>query len=239
MFRPFQADSTETLWCLLCCVVLELCRRAKLTDGETVPIQGECLHLRVEGFHTELPEMRQSHLHQVKRQLQCQRRSPTPWMWTSLPWKVMQTCSLASSQCTIHLIGRLMKRSWKLFPGTVPAAIAGPDRPDRRRKKKCVMLRCCLPDLRCLELITWGCILVCRFGSVLGRRPPVCLTYPFAVMSGERPSSRESHATSTLASDSSDGSFVQGPAEETSARGSFWRALCVQVFQQSLPVLYL
>ena len=35
MLRPFQADSTETLWCLLCCVVLELCRRAKLTDGGT------------------------------------------------------------------------------------------------------------------------------------------------------------------------------------------------------------
>ena len=31
---------------------------------------------------------------------------------------------------------------------------------------------------------------------------------------------RESHATSTLASNSSEGSFVQGPAEETSARGS-------------------
>ena len=31
MLRPFQADSTETLWCLLCCVVLELCRRANLT----------------------------------------------------------------------------------------------------------------------------------------------------------------------------------------------------------------
>ena len=39
-------------------------------------------------------------------------------------------------------------------------------------------------------------------------------------MSGERLSSRESHATSTLASDSSDGSFAQGPVEETSARGS-------------------
>ena len=52
---------------------------------------------------------------------------------------------------------------------------------------------------------------------MLGRRPPVCLTYPFAVMSGERLSSRESHATSTLASGSSDGFFVQGPAEETSA----------------------
>ena len=37
MLRPFQADSTETLWCLLCCVVLELCRRAKLTDGGTAP----------------------------------------------------------------------------------------------------------------------------------------------------------------------------------------------------------
>ena len=37
MLRPFQADSTETLWCLLCCVVLELCRRANLTDGETAP----------------------------------------------------------------------------------------------------------------------------------------------------------------------------------------------------------
>ena len=31
MLRPFQADSTETLWCLLCCVVLELCRRSNLT----------------------------------------------------------------------------------------------------------------------------------------------------------------------------------------------------------------
>ena len=37
MHRPFQTDSTETLWCLLCCVVLELCRRAKLTDGGTAP----------------------------------------------------------------------------------------------------------------------------------------------------------------------------------------------------------
>ena len=37
-------------------------------------------------------------------------------------------------------------------------------------------------------------------------------------MSGERPSSRELHATSTLASDSSEGSFAQGPVEETSAR---------------------
>ena len=26
MLPPFQADLTETLWCLLCCVVLELCR---------------------------------------------------------------------------------------------------------------------------------------------------------------------------------------------------------------------
>ena len=39
-------------------------------------------------------------------------------------------------------------------------------------------------------------------------------------MSVERSSSRESHATSTLASNSSEGSFVHGPAEETSARGS-------------------
>ena len=31
MLQPFQADLTETLWCLLCCVVLELCRRADLT----------------------------------------------------------------------------------------------------------------------------------------------------------------------------------------------------------------
>ena len=37
MLRPFQADSTETLWCLLCCVVLELCRRAYLTDVGAAP----------------------------------------------------------------------------------------------------------------------------------------------------------------------------------------------------------
>ena len=37
MLRPFQADSTETLWCLLCCVVLELCRRANLTDVGAAP----------------------------------------------------------------------------------------------------------------------------------------------------------------------------------------------------------
>ena len=43
---------------------------------------------------------------------------------------------------------------------------------------------------------------------------------PSVVMSVARSSSRESHATSTLASNLSEGSFVQGPAEETSARGS-------------------
>ena len=37
MLRPFQADSTETLGCLLCCVVLELCRRANLTDVGAAP----------------------------------------------------------------------------------------------------------------------------------------------------------------------------------------------------------
>ena len=31
MLRPFQAESTETLWCFLCCVVLELCRRTNLS----------------------------------------------------------------------------------------------------------------------------------------------------------------------------------------------------------------
>ena len=45
MLRLFQADSTETLWCLLCCVVLELCRRANLTDSETATTRpiGKCL----------------------------------------------------------------------------------------------------------------------------------------------------------------------------------------------------
>ena len=43
---------------------------------------------------------------------------------------------------------------------------------------------------------------------------------PFVTMSVERSSSRESHATSTLASNSSEGPFVPGPAEETSARSS-------------------
>ena len=37
MLRPFQADSTETLWCLLCCVALELRRRDKLTDVGAAP----------------------------------------------------------------------------------------------------------------------------------------------------------------------------------------------------------
>ena len=37
MLRPFQADSAETLWCLLCCVVLELCRRADLTGVGAAP----------------------------------------------------------------------------------------------------------------------------------------------------------------------------------------------------------
>ena len=43
---------------------------------------------------------------------------------------------------------------------------------------------------------------------------------PIVVMSVARSSSRESPATSTLASNSSERSFAQGPAEETSARGS-------------------
>ena len=43
---------------------------------------------------------------------------------------------------------------------------------------------------------------------------------PSGTMSVARSSSRESHATSTLASNLSEGSFVQGPADETSARGS-------------------
>ena len=34
--------------------------------------------------------------------------------------------------CTTPVIGRLVKRSWRLFPETVPAALVGPDLPDRR-----------------------------------------------------------------------------------------------------------
>ncbi len=41
-----------------------------------------------------------------------------------------------------------------------------------------------------------------------------------AVMSSERPPSMDSHATSTLASNASDGSFAQEPLEETYARRS-------------------
>ena len=131
MFRPFQADSTETLWCLLCCVVIELCRRVRLTDGGTVAT-GRLPASEGEGFPCRAAR---EEAHRAKRQLQCLRRSPTLWMRVLLPWEVMKTCSMVSSQCTIPLIGRLMKRSWKFFPGTAPAAIAGPDRSDRRLRK--------------------------------------------------------------------------------------------------------
>ena len=89
MFRPFQADSTETLWCLLCCVVMELRRRVRLTDGGTAATG------RLPASEGEEYPCRAA------------REEAIPPTSSETP-------------CTIPLIGRLMKRSWKLSQEPLP-----------------------------------------------------------------------------------------------------------------------
>ena len=135
MFRPFQADSTETLWCLLCCVILELCRRARLTDGETVPT-GRLPASEGGGFpyraarEEAIPPTPSETSAAVPEEI-------TNALDADLTALESDTDVLSGFEPMYNpfLIGRLMKRSWKLFPGTAPAAIAGPDRPDHRLGK--------------------------------------------------------------------------------------------------------
>ena len=123
----FQADSTETLAVLyLNCAAERNSRMVGLLP------QGTDLRLRIEGSPPVLLVLRRPAY--IKCSVCCGalKKSLMPWRWAPFLSQAMLRCSLALSQCITHLIGRPTKRSWKLFPGTVAAAAAGPDLPDRR-----------------------------------------------------------------------------------------------------------
>ena len=109
------------------------------------------------------------------------------------------------------------RRLWRLFPETGPVALVGRDLPDRRLCKSARW--CFLMLFRRPELLT--CAHVCMLVWLRAGEASTSFICPLRViMSVTRSLSQGSHAASTLASNWSEWSSVQGPTDETSARGS-------------------
>ena len=108
----------------------------------------------------------------------------------------------------------VLEQTWRLEP---KATEVGLDLPDRRPRKSA---RWCYHMLfQCSKLLT--CVHVCMVVWLRAGEASTSFVCPMRVtMSVTRSLSQGSHAASTLASNWSEWSSVQGPTDETLARGS-------------------
>ena len=209
MLRPFQAESTETLWCFLCCVVLELCRRTNLSGfGGAATRRLPASQGGAHPFNEAEPEV-------TPPPSSAEYAMVPDYNGDPVDLNPVPTYNEASVINSDGIVYDPFDRPPGEEPG--PVALVGRDSPDRRLCK-CAR-RCLLMLFSRLELLT--CAHACMLVWLRAGEASTSFSCPERVfMSVTRSLSQESHATSTLASNWSDWSSVQGPTEETLARGS-------------------
>ena len=128
---PSKPISTETLWCLLCCVVLELCRRADLTSVEAASTRRLPATPKGEppsstaGLEVTPPTSSTSSATLLEDIINPADMDPG--------LTANEAAMLTSDEIMYNpSIGRRARRLWRLFPETVLVALVGLNLPDRR-----------------------------------------------------------------------------------------------------------